>query len=72
MGLSDSTDPCWIHAVCTKAKGKRHDEKQSTQYHSFPKDCNNSGIEGFRREETRFLRDQENKVLEQKVKETKG
>lgn len=54
-----------------KAKGKGHDEKELRQYHRSPKDRNNSGIHGFGREETRFLKDQENKVLEQKLKESK-
>lgn len=63
---------CTGGAECMKAKCKRHDGKHATQYHGFPKDCNNSGIDGFRGEETRFLKDQENKVLKQKVKETKG
>lgn len=52
---------CTRGAECMKAKHKRHDGKQATQHHGFPKDCNNSGIDGFRREETRFLKDQENK-----------
>lgn len=61
-----------ICTVCKKARGKRHDGEQVTQYHGFPKDCNHSGTAEFRGEETRFPKDQENKVLEQKVKETKG
>lgn len=50
---------CIESGVCTKAKGKGHDEKELRQYHSLPKDRNNSGTHGFGREETRFLKDQE-------------
>ena len=55
-----------------KAKGKGYNGKELRQYRGFPKDRNNSGIDGFGREETRFLKDQANKVLEQKLKESKG
>lgn len=55
-----------------KEKGKGHDGKELRQYQGFPKDWNNKGIDGFTREEIRFLKDRENKVLKQKLKKSKG
>jgi len=58
--------------VRMKAKGKGHNGKELREQQGFPKDGNNRGADSFRREETRFLKDQENQVLEQRSKESKG
>lgn len=55
-----------------KANGKGNDGEELRQYHGFPKDWNNSGIDVFERDEKRFMKDQEKKVLAQKLKESKG
>lgn len=63
---------CVGSGVRMKANGKGNDGEEIRQYHGFPKDWNNSGTDMFGRDEKRFLKDQENKVLPQKLKESKG
>lgn len=69
---SNSSDLHQRQCLYVKTKGKGRDRKELRQYHGFPKDCNNSVMDGFRRDESRLLKDQENKVLEQKFKKSKG
>lgn len=45
-----------------KAKGKGHDGKELRQCYGFPRDWNNSDIDGSGRQETSFPYDQDNKV----------
>lgn len=63
---------CGGGGVRMKANGKGNDGEELRQYHGFPKDWNNSGIDVFERDEKRFMKDQEKKVLAQKLKESKG
>lgn len=47
-----------------KNKGKGRDRKELRQYYGLPKDCKNSAMDGFRRKESRLLKDQGSKMLE--------
>lgn len=60
-----------VRGVCeSKTQRTRWERARTNQ--GFPKDWNNKGIDGFTREEIRFLKDRENKVLKQKLKKSKG